>query len=126
MLDEREDQRLRPQLGREPLGRVDHAAVAAVHAVEVADDDEPAARVSGEGQDSTAAWTALDPVNDGSLSVDELEQQRAMGLMQDWANVDTDGDGRISRTEWDAWWPRMTDHYVRENGGNEVAFDSVR
>ena len=88
--------------------------------------DEPAARVSGEGQDSTAAWTALDPDTDGSLSVDELEQQRAMGLMQDWANVDTDGDGRISRTEWDAWWPRMTDHYVRENGGNEVAFDSIR
>jgi len=72
-------------------------------------------RSSGEG-DSTAAWTLLDADNDGVLGVDELDQQQAMGLLQDFANVDTDHDHRISRAEWDVWWPRMTDHIVRADG----------
>jgi hypothetical protein len=72
-------------------------------------------RSSGEG-DSTAAWTLLDADNDGVLSVDELDQQQAMGLLQDFPNVDSDHDHRISRAEWDVWWPRMTDHIVRADG----------
>jgi hypothetical protein len=71
-------------------------------------------RLSGEGVDSSAAWASLDSDNNASLSLDEIRQQRAMGLLQDLPNADTDHDQRISRTEWDAWWPRMTDHYVRD------------
>lgn len=72
-------------------------------------------RSSGEG-DSSAAWALLDANNDGVLTVDELDQQQAMGLLQDFANADSDRDRRISRAEWDAWWPRMTDHIVRPEG----------
>jgi hypothetical protein len=72
-------------------------------------------RSSGEG-DSSAAWALLDADNDGVLSVDELDQQQAMGLLQDFPNADTDRDRRISRAEWDLWWPRMTDHIVRPEG----------
>lgn len=72
-------------------------------------------RSSGEG-DSTAAWTLLDTDNDGSLTVTELDQQQAIGLLQDFPNADTDHDRRISKAEWDVWWPRMTDHFVRPDG----------
>jgi spermidine synthase len=72
-------------------------------------------RSSGEG-DSTAAWALLDADNDGSLTVAELDQQQAMGLLQDFPNADTDHDLRISKAEWDAWWPRMTDHIIRADG----------
>ena len=72
-------------------------------------------RSSGEG-DSTAAWTLLDANNDGALGVDELNQQQAMGLLQDFSNADADHDQRISKAEWDVWWPRMTDHIVRADG----------
>jgi hypothetical protein len=82
-------------------------------------------RSSGEG-DSAAAWALLDSDNDGTLSVDELERQQAMGLLQDLPNADANGDRRISREEWDAWWPRMTDHVVRENGIPKDALMSAR
>jgi hypothetical protein len=82
-------------------------------------------RSSGEG-DSAAAWALLDSDSDGALSVDELEQQQAMGLLQDLPNADANGDRRISREEWDAWWPRMTDHVVRENGAPTAALVSAR
>jgi hypothetical protein len=72
-------------------------------------------RSSGEG-DSTAAWALLDADNDGALTVTELDQQQAMGLLQDFPNADTDHDRRISKAEWDVWWPRMTDHIVRADG----------
>ena len=72
-------------------------------------------RSSGEG-DSTAAWALLDADNDGALTVDELDQQQAMGLLQDFPNVDADHDRRISKAEWDVWWPRMTEHIVRADG----------
>jgi hypothetical protein len=72
-------------------------------------------RSSGEG-DSTAAWALLDADNDGSLTVSELDQQQAMGLLQDFPNADADHDQRISKAEWDLWWPRMTDHLVRPDG----------
>jgi hypothetical protein len=71
-------------------------------------------RSSGEG-DSAAAWALLDSDSDGTLSVDELEQQQAMGLLQDLPNADTNGDRLVSREEWDAWWPRMTDHHVSDD-----------
>jgi hypothetical protein len=65
---------------------------------------------------SDAAWAIQDLNQDGSLSLDELEQQRAMGLLQDFPNADANGDGGVSRQEWDAWWPRMTHHHIRDNG----------
>ncbi|HEV7490855.1 MAG TPA: hypothetical protein VGO25_08625 [Rhodanobacteraceae bacterium] len=83
-------------------------------------------RSSGEGVDSTAAWTSLDQDSDGVLSLDELEQERAMGLLQDFPNADTDRDHRVSKSEWDAWWPRMTNHYVRDGSGEQPAFESAR
>jgi hypothetical protein len=82
-------------------------------------------RSSGEG-DSSAAWALLDSDNDGSLSVDELDQQQAMGLLQDFPNADADHDRRISRAEWDMWWPRMTDHIVRADGTRTPPFLSVQ
>lgn len=81
-------------------------------------------RSSGEG-DSSAAWALLDADNDGSLTVDELDQQQAIGLLQDFPNVDTDHDRRISRAEWDTWWPRMTDHIVRPEGAATPPFLSA-
>lgn len=77
-----------------------------------------AERMPDSAMDSTAAWTALDPDGDGSLSIAELEQQRAIGVLQDFPNADTDRDHRISRAEWDAWWPRMTGHYVLDTGAD--------
>lgn len=70
----------------------------------------------GTAINSDAAWASLDLDADGSLSRDELERQRAVGLLQDFPNADTDGDGIVSRQEWDAWWPRMTHHHIRDNG----------
>jgi hypothetical protein len=64
---------------------------------------------------SDAAWASLDLDASGSLSLDELERQRAMGLLQDFPNADADGDGNVSRQEWDAWWPRMTHHHIRDD-----------
>lgn len=72
-------------------------------------------RSSGEG-DSAAAWALLDADNDGSLTITELDQQQAMGLLQDFPNADADRDQRISKAEWDVWWPRMTDHVIRADG----------
>jgi hypothetical protein len=82
-------------------------------------------RSSGEG-DSSAAWALLDSDSDGTLSIDELEQQQTMGLLQDLPNADANGDRRISREEWDAWWPRMTDHAVREDAAPADALISAR
>ena len=70
---------------------------------------EPArAPVTAEPVNSDAAWAQLDLDHNGFLSVNELEGQHASGLLQDMHDADTNGDGRISRNEWNAWWPRMT------------------
>lgn len=82
-------------------------------------------RSSGEG-DSTAAWALLDADNDGSLTVDELDQQQAMGLLQDFPNADANADRHISKEEWDVWWPRMTDHIVRADGTVTPPFMSLQ
>jgi len=73
-------------------------------------------RAPSEAMDSSAAWALLDPDNDGSLTLAEVQDQRAVGVLQDLPNADADHDGRVSKAEWDMWWPRMTDHYARENG----------
>jgi hypothetical protein len=86
----------------------------------------PPVRVSGESFDSSAAWATIDLNSDGSLSLDELEQQRAMGLLQDFPNADTDHNAQVSKAEWDAWWPRMTDHYVRESPSDVPALETAR
>jgi hypothetical protein len=83
-------------------------------------------RVSGNNIDSSAAWATIDLNNDGSLSLDELEQQRAMGLLQDLPNADTNHDGQVTRQEWDAWWPRMTDHYVRASTAEIPPLETAR
>lgn len=57
---------------------------------------------------SDAAWAALDANNDGVLSTDEIEAQHMVGLQEDLAVADANGDGNVSRAEWNAWWPRMT------------------
>jgi hypothetical protein len=101
-------------------------AAAAVVLTSCATIPSPPVRTSGESFDSNAAWATMDQDNDGSLSLDELEQQRAMGLLQDFPNADTDRDARVSKTEWDAWWPRMTDHYVRDAASEAPAFETAR
>jgi hypothetical protein len=70
---------------------------------------------SGDGSNSDAAWMALDSDKDGYLSIDELEQQHAVGLLQDLYVADSDHDGKVSRTEWNAWWPMMTKTQPSEN-----------
>ncbi|MGH8171862.1 MAG: hypothetical protein ACREPX_01865 [Rhodanobacteraceae bacterium] len=62
---------------------------------------------------SDAAWATIDLNGDGALSLDELHDQRAMGLLQDFENADADSDSTISRQEWNVWWPRMTNHHIR-------------
>ena len=74
-----------------------------------------ATRAPSEAVDSSAAWALLDPDNDGSHALAEIEQQRAIGLLQDLPNADTNHDHLVSKGEWDAWWPRMTDHYVSDD-----------
>lgn len=68
------------------------------------------AQVTGVSADagSEAAWNAFDINQDGVLSMDELVAQHAMGLIQDMPNADRNRDGRVSRSEWNSWWPRMT------------------
>jgi len=87
--------------------------------------DNVLTRSPSEPIDSSAAWSLLDHDADGALSRDEMEQQRAMGLLQDFPNADSDGDGLVSKAEWDAWWPRMTDHHIRD-GEDMPAFGDVR
>jgi hypothetical protein len=72
-------------------------------------------RMPSDVIDSSAAWATFDVNNDGVLSLDEIDQARAIGLMQDLANADADHNGSIARAEWDAWWPRMTDHHVSDD-----------
>jgi hypothetical protein len=72
-------------------------------------------RMPNEVLDSSAAWATLDLNNDGVLTLDEIDQARAIGLLQDWPNADADHDGRLAKSEWDAWWPRMTDHHVSDD-----------
>jgi hypothetical protein len=62
----------------------------------------------GPHASSDAAWAALDGNADGALSLDELERQHAVALQEDLPNADADDDGRVSRAEFDAWWPWMT------------------
>jgi hypothetical protein len=63
---------------------------------------------SGNDARSDAAWARFDTNRDGYLSLDELEQQHAVALQEDLPNADTSRDGRVSRAEWNAWWPSMT------------------
>ncbi len=70
---------------------------------------------SGDGSNSEAAWLALDTDKDGYLSIAELEQQHAVGLLQDLSVADGNHDGRISRDEWNAWWPLMSKTQPSEN-----------
>jgi len=64
--------------------------------------------VAADDARSDAAWTALDTNHDGVLSMGEIEAQHMVGLQQDMRVADANGDGNVSRAEWNAWWPRMT------------------
>jgi hypothetical protein len=101
-------------------------AAAAVVLSSCATTHETSVRMSGDNIDSSAAWATLDLNNDGSLSLDELEQQRAMGLLQDLSAADTNHDDRVTKEEWDAWWPRMTDHYVRASTAEMPALETAQ
>lgn len=57
---------------------------------------------------SDAAWSALDQDHDGVLTPRELAAQHAVALLQGLPVADADRSGSVSRSEWDAWWPRMT------------------
>ncbi|MEO6690464.1 MAG: EF-hand domain-containing protein [Dokdonella sp.] len=57
---------------------------------------------------SDASWAQFDSNQDGFLSRDELESQHAVALLRDMRSADRDHDGRVSRQEWDAWWPLLT------------------
>lgn len=72
------------------------------------------ARTTATEVDSTEAWKELDTDSDGSLTREELAHERAMGLLQDFPFADSDGDDRVTREEWNAWWPTMTWHHIRE------------
>jgi hypothetical protein len=63
---------------------------------------------AGDGSNSDAAWAQFDTDNDGYLTFDELTRQHAVGLQRDFSNADTNNDGKISRAEWNGWWPVMT------------------
>jgi hypothetical protein len=64
--------------------------------------------IAGDGSNSDAAWAAYDTDGDGYLSIQELERQHAVGLLRDRPIADTNADGKVSREEWNAWWPLMT------------------
>jgi hypothetical protein len=64
--------------------------------------------ITGDGSNSDAAWVSFDSNRDGYLSTGELEQQHAVGLLRDLPVADANGDGKVSRDEWNAWWPLMT------------------
>ena len=64
--------------------------------------------VADDDARSDAAWAVLDANQDGVLSLDEIEAQHMVGLQQDMRVADANGDGNVSRSEWNAWWPRMT------------------
>lgn len=100
-------------------------AAAAISLAACATVNEGSVRSSGQDMDSTPAWSALDSNSDGALSVDEIEQQHAMGLLQDLRAADGNDDRAISKAEFDAWWPRMTNHFVR-SGEAAPAFESAR
>ena len=68
----------------------------------------PYASTSVDGGHSDAAWALLDSNHDDSLSWQELSAEKAMGLQRDFGNADSNHDGRVSREEWNRWWPRMT------------------
>ena len=57
---------------------------------------------------SDGAWQRLDTDSDGTLALEELEKQHAVALQEDLWAADSNEDGRVSRLEFDAWWPRMT------------------
>jgi hypothetical protein len=57
---------------------------------------------------SDGAWQRLDTDGDGALALEELEKQHAVALQEDLWAADSNDDGRVSRQEFDAWWPRTT------------------
>ncbi len=52
---------------------------------------------SATGMSGTANFDNLDQDTDGYLSKDELTSKPA--FKEDWANADTDGDGKLDRSE---------------------------
>jgi hypothetical protein len=57
---------------------------------------------------SDGAWQRLDTDGDGALALEELEKQHGVALQEDLWVADSNDDGRVSRQEFDAWWPLTT------------------
>ncbi len=54
-----------------------------------------------QGRDNAPEWTKADSNRDGYLTKDELVSFPALG--QDFDKIDTDGDNKISQTEYVDW-----------------------
>lgn len=63
---------------------------------------------SSSDASSDASWAQFDTDQNGFLSREELEAQHAVALLRDLHVADRDHDGRVSRREWNAWWPVLT------------------
>lgn len=61
---------------------------------------EPADNMAGS-RDAAPEWTSADTNRDGYLSKEELMPFPTLG--QDYAEIDTDDDGKISQTEYVEW-----------------------
>lgn len=67
----------------------------------------PVAEATPSSTERDAAFVWLDVDGNGRLSTDDLEIRHAVALMQDFDHADGNGDGQVSRAEWDHWWPRL-------------------
>lgn len=93
------------------MSRLPFAAIVALASIATGACTHQAVRSGPAVADDTrseAAWAALDSNHDGMLSRGEIEAQHLVGLQEDMPIADANGDGVVSRAEWNAWWPRMT------------------
>lgn len=68
---------------------------------------KPVAEAAPSSSERDAAFAWFDVDGDQRLSMGDLELRHAVALMQDFEQADLDGNGQVSRAEWDHWWPRL-------------------
>lgn len=90
--------------------RITHPLVAAtLMAVSFSAFAQPAA--TGTGKETAPEWTKADSNRDGFLSKDELVPYPTLG--QDFDEIDSDGDGKISESEYASWFD--ADHHEHDH-----------